>query len=182
MGSNFFSGLFTGNSPGLSAAAGNAGNILGFGTNLGENDISAGSNFYNTLLSGDPTAIGRILGPQLSDIQQQGQQQIQTAAEFGNRSGGTNAAAQTNIDSQRQNAQQLISQLTGQAAGAVTNIGENALNTGLSATGLEGELAQQELQNQQNSILGGIFGGLGGLAGKGIAGGLGMIPGLGEVI
>lgn len=158
MGGFSFGGLFEGSNPTLSSDIANAGNITNFGINLGEGDLTQASNFDKELLSGNPTEIGQILGPQLSNIQKQGQQQIQTAAEFGNRSGGTNASAQTNIDSQRQNAQQLISQLTGQAESGLTGIGENALSTGLSANAQQAEQSQQALQNEQNSIFGNVIG------------------------
>ncbi len=154
----FFNALFTGSNPTLSSDITGAGNISNFGTTLGEGDLTQSSDFYKDLLSGDPTKIGEILGPQLSNIQKQGQQQIQTAAEFGNRSGGTNAAAQTNIDSQRQNAQQLISQLTGQAASGLTGIGESALGTGLQANAQQAQESQEQLQNQRNSLLSNVIG------------------------
>src|SRR5271166_5733667 len=154
---SFFSSLFGGSNAAIDNATANAGQIMNFGTNLGEKNLTTGSNFYNDILSGDPTKIGAILGPELSGIQQQGQQQIQTAGEFGNRSGGTNAAAQTNFDSQRANVEKLISQLTGQAAAGVTGIGENALNTGLNANALQANESQQQLENTINSIFGKIL-------------------------
>src|SRR5271166_2799151 len=146
---SFFSSLFGGSNAAIDNATANAGQIMNFGTNLGEKNLTTGSNFYNDILSGDPTKIGAILGPELSGIQQQGQQQIQTAGEFGNRSGGTNAAAQTNIDSQRKAVEDMISKLTGSAAGAVTGIGENALGTGLNAN----QVSAQEGQMQLNDIM-----------------------------
>ena len=154
---SFFSSLFGGSNAAIDNAMANAGQIMNFGTNLGEKNLTTGSNFYNDVLSGDPTKIGAILGPELSGIQQQGQQQIQTAGEFGNRSGGTNAAAQTNIDTQRANVERMISQLTGQAAGAVTGIGENALGTGLNANKTSAEEGQMQLNNIMNSIFGKSF-------------------------
>jgi hypothetical protein len=155
----FFSGLFEGSSPGTTSSESTAGNITNFGTNLGESDLSTGSNFFKSLLSGNPQAIGQLLGPQLSTVQQQGQQQLNTNAQFGNRSGGTNASNQTNIDSQRQQVEQMIAQLTGSAASGVTGIGESAIGTGLSADQLQANVAQQLLQNQQQSLLGGVISG-----------------------
>ena len=172
----FFNALFTGSNPTLSSDITGAGNISNFGTTLGEGDLTQSSDFYKDLLSGDPTKIGEILGPQLSNIQKQGQQQIQTAAEFGNRSGGTNAAAQTNIDSQRQNAQQLISQLTGQAASGLTGIGESALGTGLQANAQQAQESQEQLQNQKGSLLSSITGDVVGAATDFLTG---EIPGFG---
>ncbi len=163
----FFSALFSGSNPTLASDISNAGQITNFGTNLGEGDISQASNFYKGLLSGNPQEIGQLLGPQFSDIQQQGQQQIQNQAEFTNRSGGTNAANQQNIDTQRQGVQQLISQLTGGAAGALTGIGTSEQGLGLQANQIQEQEAQQQLENEQNSIFGGLLsGGVGALAGS----------------
>jgi hypothetical protein len=165
----FFGGLFTGAAPGLDKSIANSNDIMNFGTKLGEKDIKTGSDFYNALLSGDPTAIGRILGPEFSDIQKQGQQQIQTQGEFGNRSGGTNASNQQNIDTQRANVERMISQLTGQAAQGVTGIGENALNAGITADQLQAQQAEQKLQHQINSLFSKmISGGMGALESIGI--------------
>src|SRR5271166_1785992 len=154
----FFSSLFGGSNPTLAADITNSGEISGFGTSLGQADTSDASNFYKDLLSGDPQKIGQLLGPQFSDIQKQGQEQIQTASQFGNRSGGTNAANETNIDSQRANVEKLISQLTGQAAGALTGIGTAEQGLGLSANEINAHEAQQKLQNEQNSIFGNAIG------------------------
>src|SRR5208283_735050 len=140
----FFSQIFGGSNPTLNNDISAASNQINFSTNLGQKDISTGSNFYNDLLSGDPTKIGQLLGPQLSGIQQQGQQQIQTAGEFGNRSGGTNAGNQQNIDTQRANVEKLISQLTGGAAQAVTGIGENQIGTALNANQISSQESQQQ--------------------------------------
>ena len=156
---SFFGGLFTGSNPTLNTDISQSGQISDYGTTLGEGDLSQASNFYSDLLSGDPSKIGQILGPQLSNIQQQGQQQLNTNAQFGNRSGGTNASNQTNMDSQRQQVEQMIAQLTGSAASGLTGIGENALSTGLSANQIQEGESQQRLKNQDDSILGGLFGG-----------------------
>lgn len=153
----FLGALFGGQNPTLSTDINNAGNIMNFGTALGESDLMAGSDFYKTLLSGDPQAIGKLLGPQISNIQKQGQEQLNTAAEFGNRSGGTNAAAQTNMDTQRADVMNMISQLTGQAAQGVTGIGESALGTGLNANALQAKEAQQKMENEINSLFGNMI-------------------------
>ena len=150
----FFGSLFGGQNSTLSGDIANAGNTMNFGSALGQSDLQLGSDFYKTLLNGSPEAIGKLLGPQISNIQKQGQQQLNTGAEFGNRSGGTNAAGQQNMDTQRADVESMISQLTGQAAGAVTGIGENALSLGLNANQLSAEESQLQMQNYQNSIFG----------------------------
>ena len=116
---SFLSSVFGTSDKTLTGDVGNAGDIMQFGTDLGKKDLTQVPTSTVPLLSGDPNAIGKLLGPQFSTIQKQGQQQLNTASEFGNRSGGTNAAAQTNIDTQRADVEKLISQLTGQAAARV---------------------------------------------------------------
>lgn len=163
---SFLGGIFTGSNPTLDNSINTSTGISGFGTAVGEGDISAASGFDEALLSGDQAKEAKLLAPQISNIQKQGQQQIQTAAEFGNRSGGTNAAAQTNIDSQRANVNDMISKLTGQAATNLGNLGESTLGLGLSADQLAAQQAEQKQKEQQDSLLGGIIDrGVGDLAG-----------------
>jgi hypothetical protein len=151
---SFLGGLFTGNNPTETGDVGNAGQIMGFGTAAGEGAVQTGLGFEEGLLSGNQAQIGQLLAPEISNIQKEGQQQIQTAGQFQNRSGGTNASAQNNIDTQRAAVNDMISKLTGQAAGAVTNTGENLLNTGLKANQVQNQEAQQIMDNQANSIFG----------------------------
>ena len=153
---SYLGGLFTGNNSTEQGDVNNAGNVAGFGIGTGEGAVSTGLGFEEGLLSGNQSEEGKLLAPEIQNIQQQGQQQIQTAGEFGTRSGGQNASAQQNIDTQRANVNNLISQLTGQAATNVTSTGENLLNTGLSANQQQAQEAQQEMENQQNSIFGGL--------------------------
>jgi hypothetical protein len=153
---SFLGGLFTGNNSTEQGDVNNAGNVAGFGIGAGEGAVSTGLGFEEGLLSGNQSEEGKLLAPEIQNIQQQGQQQIQTAGEFGTRSGGQNASAQQNIDTQRANVNNLISQLTGQAASGVTSAGENLLNTGLSANQQQANEEQQIMENQQNSIFGGL--------------------------
>ena len=150
----FFSSLFGGSNKALDSSVANSGQLMNFGTNLGTKDLTQGSNFFSDILSGDPTKIGAVLGPQISGIQQRGNEQIQTNAEFGNRSGGTNASNQHNMDTQRSQVEQMISQLTGQSAGAVTGIGESALGTATTANQMQAQQGQMQLQNILNSLFG----------------------------
>ena len=163
----FLGGLFTGSNPTLTGDIGNAGDIMQFGTDLGKKNLNQASGFDSSLLSGDPNAIGKLLGPEFSTIQKQGQQQLDTNSEFHNRSGGTNASNQTNIDSQRAEVEKLISELTGKALTNETGIGEHALDTGLSANAQQAQESALRQQEQQQSLLGGLLsGGIGALAGS----------------
>lgn len=148
----------------MSGDIGNAGDVSGFGIAQGEGDIGAASGFDQALLSGNQAEEAKLLAPQISNIQKQGQQQIKTAGEFGDRSGGTNAAAQTNIDSQRANVSDMIAKLTGGAASDLGSLGTSTLGLGLSANEQQAQEAEQKLKNQQDSLLGGtITGGVGDL-------------------
>ena len=171
---SFLSGIFSGATPGITEAGDRAGSVAGFGTAVGEGDIGNASSFYNTLLSGDPAATAKLLAPQISEITGQGQQAKKTISEFGNRSGGTNSQAQTIDDKTRANIDDMISKLTGQAAGGAASLGTSTLGLGLEANQQQAADAQQQLENQQNSLLGGIIS-------KGVSGGLGLIPGLGNI-
>ena len=130
---SFFGDLFTGSNNNLDNDINQSGQVAGFGTSVGEGDINAASGFYNDLLSGNQAKEAQVLAPEISGVQQRGQQQIQTAGEFGNRSGGTNASAQNNIDSQRSEVNDMIAKLTGGAASGLAGIGTSTLGLGLQA-------------------------------------------------
>ena len=146
-----------------------SGQIAGFGQSLGEGDLQNASGFYNDILSGNSAKQAAVLAPEISNIQKQGQQQIATAGQFGNRSGGTNASAQNNIDTQRGQVSNMVSGLMGNAASGLSSIGSSALNTGLSANAQQAQQSQEQMQNFQNSILGGDISGLSGNLGTGLS-------------
>ncbi len=150
----FLGAVLGGANPTLGGDINQSGQVAGFGTSVGEGDIGAASGFYNDLLGGNQAKEAQLLAPEISGIQKRGQQQIQTAAQFGNRAGGTNAAAQNNIDTQRASVDDMISKLTGGAASNLASIGSNALNTGLAANKQQADQSQQQLENFQNSVLG----------------------------
>ncbi len=150
----FLGGIFGGDAPGLTQSENTAGSITSSQTGAGEKNLNTASDFWNTILGGDQQAIGKLLSPQISNIQGQGQQQIQNESQFGNRSGGTNATNQTNIDSQRQQVEQMIAGLTGQAAGQVGQLGATQLGFGLDANQQRATTAEQILKNQQGGLLG----------------------------
>lgn len=159
-------------------------NIGNFGTSQGEGDISASDNFFKAILSGDPTKISQVLGPSISAANKSGQEQKKTLSEFGNRSGGTNAAAQ-NIDTNtRSSIDQAIASLTGNAASALGASGQGLLAAGLS--GHEAAFSEADTIHQQHSAqindlfksIASVVGGVaGGFAGGGEATPLGLSPG-----
>ena len=130
-----FFGIGEGPNRGETGQAGQEGALAGFATATGEGDISAASNFWKSILSGDPSQISKVLGPEISGLNQQAQQKKKTSAEFGNRSGGTNAGLQTTDDSTREAYTGLLSQLTGTAASNLGSEGSGLLSLGSSAHG-----------------------------------------------
>jgi len=124
-------------------------NLGKFGIGHGEKDISQAENFWSSILSGDPSQISKVLGPQISAVNKQTQEQKKTASEFGNRGGGTNAAMQSLDDRSIASVRSMISNLTGEAGGALGSLGGGLLSTGASATGEAfGQAATMQQQNE----------------------------------
>lgn len=128
-----FFGIGMGPSDSQKADAGALGAISNFATSEGETDIMASDKFWQAILSGDPGQIAKVMGPAMSATNKRGQEANKTAAEFGTRSGGTNAGAQMTGDKVRSSIDEMISKLTGDAAGALGSSGHSLLGTGLSA-------------------------------------------------
>lgn len=122
--------------------------IANFATGTGEKDISSASDFWHSILSGDPTKISQVLGPQISSINKQGQERKKTTAEFGNRGGGTNAFMQMADTDTRTGVNDLIGSLTGSAASNLGNLGSNLLSTGVGAH--EGAFDMSKIIHDQN--------------------------------
>lgn len=181
----FFSSLFGGANPTISSTIGQTGQIGGFATGLGKKNLSQSSKFFSDILSGDPTKQATALAPEISGIQGRTQQKVKGMAEFGNRSGGTNAAAQMAGDKARGSINDMIAGLLGTSASDLASTGSGLLSTGLSAYGEQAKLSQLQMQNWSNSILGrGITSGIGaaesfglGAAGGGLPGGGGAAKG-----
>jgi len=161
-------GMFTGNNATLNSDLATAGNVskqgmgIGqFGTKLGEGAMNRANDFYGTMLSGDPRAEAKLLTPQIDTAQKQGQEQLEKTSQFGNRSGGTNASGQMNMDNSRANIDNMIAQLTGQAAAGEASLGENAVNEGIQGyqLGLQGAEAQSSMASQIQKNQGHSIGG-----------------------
>lgn len=129
--------------------------LANFSTSQGEGDILASDNFWKSILSGDSGAVAKVLGPEFSAINKQSQQQKKTASEFGNRSGGTNAGNQMADDTTRTTVDEMLSSLTGKAAGALGSSGHNLLGIGSSAHGQAFDMAhvmQQQHAAKMNDL------------------------------
>jgi hypothetical protein len=121
---------------------------------MGQGNITNSSNFFNSLLSGNSKDQAKVLAPQIKTMQDQGQQQLNTTSQFGNRSGGTNASNQKNMDTTRGNISSSISSLTGGAANSLMSSGQSLLGTSLDAYQQQEQMSQDQMKNWQNSILG----------------------------
>jgi len=139
-------------------------NLGRFGIATGERDITQAEDFWSKILSGDPTQISKVLGPQISAINKQTQQQKKTAEEFGTRGGGTNAFMQTLDDQSLAAVRGMISNLTGAGAGQLGALGQGLLSTGGSATG-EAFGEAQTIQEQNAAKWNDIFKSIADLAG-----------------
>jgi len=171
-------------------AYGEMSNLGKFGIGHGEKDISQAENFWSSILSGDPSQISKVLGPQISAVNKQTQEQKKTASEFGNRGGGTNAAMQSLDDRSIAAVRSMISNLTGEAGGALGSLGGGLLSTGAAATGEAfGQAKTMQEQNQAKwndifqsiaavaGVAGGFFPAAGALGkvGQGLTGAAGVL-------
>lgn len=154
-------GLF-GPSSGQKKALGGLENLAGYGTSQGQSDVSDVSSFFRSLLSGNLQDAMKVLAPQIQTIQNQRQQQENQLAQFGNRSGGNNAAIQGSNDAATAQINNLIANLTGQAANNLGSLGTNLLNLGLGANTSAGNLATEIAKQQQSgwASLGNAVGGI----------------------
>lgn len=104
-------------------------------TRQGLDDTSKASKYYSDILSGDPTKVAAAVAPETKALVGQAEQQKKQIANFGNRTGGTNAITQ-NIDaSTRGTIGDAILKARGSAAGGLERTGSEASRVGLAETG-----------------------------------------------
>jgi hypothetical protein len=121
----------------------------GFAGSVGQGLLSNSSGFMNALLSGDQGKIAELLAPQIGNISKQANQKTQTNAEFGSRSGGTNASNQNTMDTARSSVNDMISSLTGSAISGAASTGTNLLD--LSMAGYNDVFNQNATEQQQRA-------------------------------
>lgn len=156
---------------------GDISNIADWSTAAGEKALSQALNFDEAIVSGDPSKIARVLGPETSAINKQGQQELKTMSEFGTRSGGTGAAAQTVGDTTRSRYDSMVSNLLTGAVSNLSSTGSGLVNTGLSGHGMAFD-ASRVIQQQDAAKWNDIFKSIGdivGVIGKFLPGNLGKI-------
>jgi hypothetical protein len=128
----------------------------GFATGLGEKDLTSSSDFMNSILSGDSSKISQVLAPQISAAKQRAQQGTKTAAEFGNRGGGTAASTSAINDKVHSDITDLIGNLTGSSVSGLSTTGSDLLGKGISGTATGFNEALQ-MQKQRASMFDDIF-------------------------
>jgi hypothetical protein len=128
----------------------------GFATGEGEGDISASDKFLKDILGGDSTKTAQALAPQIGAAKTSAQQNAKTAAEFGNRGGGTNASSAAEGDRLHSDITGLVGETTGKAASTLGSEGSGLLSTGIGAatTGFdEASTMQQQKAAKFNDII-----------------------------
>lgn len=144
-----FFGIGMGPSQQESQQYGDLASLANFATSEGEGDILASDNFYKAILSGDPSKVSAILGPEFSAINKQGQENKKTMFEFGNRGGGTNAGAQSIGDKIRSSVDSILASFKGNAVSALGGRGEGLLGTGAAAH--EGAFGEANVLHKEHS-------------------------------
>jgi hypothetical protein len=150
----FWGSLFGGSNPTLSSGIKQAGDTSTWATGKGKELTNQGANWLTGILSGDTAKTAKLLAPQIKGIQDRAQQQKSTMAQFGNRSGGTNARSQTIDDTSRAGINQMISTLTGNAMSGALQAGQSLVDTGMQALNQQVQFSQDQMENWANSILG----------------------------
>jgi hypothetical protein len=150
----FWGSFFGGSNPALNKAINKSGQMSDFATGKGQNLLSGASDWLSGLMSGDTAKTAKLLAPQIAGQQKQAQQAKQTASQFGNRSGGTNARAQTIDDTTRGNIGNMIAQLTSSAVQGAGSMGQSLFDTGANLMNMQVGFSQQQMDNWNNSILG----------------------------
>ena len=170
----FLSSIFTGANPGLHKAQTNLNDLAGFSSNTGEQGTNAAMGYNMGILSGNPTQVAQTLAPEIKTLGEQAQQNKNTVAQFGNRGGGMNSVMAGLDDATRSKLISLMGQLRQGAAGQLGQLGTANLQLGQQGNVDAAKLAQQEHENQMNSIFGKGIADLGSTALNAAEGGLGF--------
>lgn len=151
---SFWGSLFGGQNPTLNSTISNTGTIAGNASTIGQQNTSAGSGFFNSILSGDPTKTAQALAPAISAGQEGEQQQKNQIAQFGNRSGGNTAKVASLDSANRGNIINAVGGMQSGAAGTLLSSGQSLLNTALGAYGQQADMSETQMKNWASSILG----------------------------
>jgi hypothetical protein len=124
----------------------------GYDTNVGEGLTTAGAQFDENILSGDPTKQAQALAPEISAGQEMVQQNKNQNAQFAPRSGGTAASTAGAETAERGNIIKEVGGLQKGAADSALSAGGNLLSQATTNTTTEADLAHQQFLDQSNAI------------------------------
>ena len=113
----------------------------GKGVAAGQQGLGQAQSYFSSLLSNEPGKVAQAVSPQVSAITGQAQQTRQTASEFGNRSGGTNAIQAAQPAQESAQVTNLINTLIPQAATNEANVASSQGNLGATLYGQAGSTA-----------------------------------------
>jgi hypothetical protein len=165
----FLSAIFGGANPTLGKDMNQFGAMAGNQNQTGTGDVNSASQYFQNILSGNPTQIAQTLAPETAAVQGQTQQAKNQAAQFGTRSGGTGSTVAGLDANGRSQLIQLIGQLQGGAASGAASLGTSQEGLASQNTGQQAQLSQEQLANFMNSILGkSISSGIGEFTGAGL--------------
>jgi hypothetical protein len=156
--------LFSGSNSTLSADLPKLGAVGDWSTGQGQGDVTAGTDFYKSILNDDTGKQMSVLAPAINAAKTSANQDIKTNSTFNTRSGGTAASNAATTDKLHGYFADLIGNLKGSAADKLTAAGSDLTKTGVSAYGNQIEASQLQMENWSKS--------LGGLATTSFVGGL----------
>jgi hypothetical protein len=154
----FFSSILGGKNETLNEAIPKLGQTADWATGEGKADVTAGTNFYKSILSGDSSKQMQAVGGTVGAAKTSVNQDTKTATEMGTRSGGTAASNAATTDKFHSWMTNLFGDLTGKAAESLTSTGGSLIGTGLEATGQQIGASQQRMNNWEHSLAGKQFG------------------------
>ena len=154
----FFGSLFKGQNDTLSSDINKTGSISDFASSQGTSNTAAGSNWMQSVLSGDQSKISQSLAPAISSAQKSAQQSKNSTSQFGNRGGGTNASTQGTDAATRGNVTNMVGGMQSGAASSLMESGNSLLKTALGGYSEQTQMSQQQMKNWGHSIFGQMTG------------------------
>jgi hypothetical protein len=130
------------------------GGLSNYQTGVGEGLTTAGAGEEEDILSGDPTKIAQAEAPEITAQQGQIQGQELQNANFGNRSGGTNASTQNAQEAGRGNIIDLTGGLISNTADAAVGQGSNLMGQASNNINSEASMKRQQEQAEQADVAG----------------------------
>jgi hypothetical protein len=109
----------------------------------GASDTGKASKYYSAILSGNPSAVLEAAAPEINSINKEADAQKKDIANFGNRTGGTNATSQDISTAKRGQIADVISGKRAGAAEGEARIGAGETGAGIGAVEGAGQTADE---------------------------------------